>query len=159
MTHLPYTDADLRAEAARQYAEVLRAPDRLEVGDEMRNTPIPSAVGGPNAEDGITWGHLPYDDFHDASREVHELLDDAPDLSRWAVDLAASHLTRTTELTWGHGSNWALAVQLAHRPRLSPDLHNELVTAIRGAVRLVLDNRSIDTPEIRQQAATEEATR
>ncbi|MBR8638681.1 hypothetical protein KEF29_03545 [Streptomyces tuirus] len=115
MAKLTYTDADLRAEAARQYAEVLRDPDRLEVGDEMRNTTIPSAVGG-DPEDGLTWGHLPYDDFHDAANDVHQLLDDAPDMSRWAVDLAASYLRHVTPLVWGHDGNWSLAVQIAHRP-------------------------------------------
>lgn len=156
MSNLPYTDADPRFEAARQYAEILRSPDRTEVSDEMRNTPIPSASG--NDETGLTWGHLPYDDFYDARNQVQELLDDAPNLSRWVIDLSASVLTRTTELAWGHPNNWSLAVQLAHRRGLADDLHDALTEAIRGAVRLVLDNRSIDCPAI-NQPDVQEATR
>lgn len=156
MTAFPYTDADLRHEAARQFAEILRSPDLAEVGDEMRNTPIPSASS--NDETGLTWGHLPYDDFHDARNQVQELLDDAPNLSRWVIDLSASVLTRTTELVWGHPNNWSLAVQLAHRRGLDDDLHDALTEAIRGAVRLVLDNRGIDCPAV-DQHAVQEATR
>lgn len=153
----PYTDADLRREAARQYAEILRAPDLLEAGDEMRDTLIPSTAG-PEAEAGLTWGHLPYDDFHEASREVHELLEGAPDLSRWAVDLSANSLTRTTELAWGHPTNWTLAVQIAHRPGLHDDVRQELVDAIRGAVSLVLDNRGINCPALPQHDTAEAVT-
>lgn len=157
MTKLTYTDGDLRREAARQCAEILRAPDRLEVGDEMRNTPIPSAADAPESDDGVTWGHLPYDDFDNASNQVHELLEDAVDMSRWAVDLGASYLRDLTPLVWGHGNNWSIAVQIAHRPRVAPDLHDELVTAVRQAVRSVLDQRGIDCPELPQHAATKDA--
>lgn len=149
----PYTDGDLRTEAARQCAEVLRAPDRLEVGDEMQGQPVPSRSGS------VRWGELSDDDFHDAGNEVYELLDDAPDLSRWAVDLGANCLTRTTELTWGHPDNWSLAVQLAHRRHLADDLHDAIVTAIQGAVDSVLDSRGLDCPAIPLHATPEEATR
>lgn len=150
----PYTDADLRFEAARQYAEALSFPDRLEVRDEMQGQPIPSTVVDLEPETGEplemsrTWGQLSDDDFHDAGNEVHDLLDNLPDLSRWAVDLSASHLRKTTHLAWGHGTNWDLAVQIAHRPGLSDELHEAIVGAVRGAVRLALDNRGIDSPLI-----------
>lgn len=152
MTERPYTDEDLRAEAARQHAEVLRAPDLLEVGDEMQGQPIPSTVTDLEPETGEplemsrTWGQLSGDDFHDARNEVQTLLDDAADVSRWAVNLGACHLKHTTELAWGRGTSWDLAVQIAHRPGISDDLHNAIVGAVRGAVRLALDNRGIDIP-------------
>lgn len=146
MTNLPYTDDDLRAEAARQYAEVLTAPDKTEVRDEMHTAPIPSR----RHDETVRWGQLSANDFHAASSEVYELLDDAPDLSCWAIDLAASVLTHTTQLAWGHNTNWHLAVQLAHRRSVPADLHNELVTAIRHAVNGVLEARGIDTPELPQ---------
>lgn len=162
MTQLTYTDADLRTEAARQYSELHRDPDlldaALEAGKEMRDTAIPSAVDSPHTEDGITWGHLPYDDLHDASREVRELLEDAPDLSQWAINLSASVLTRTTELAWGHGDNWHLAVQLAHRRGIHDDLSQAFTDAIRGAVNKVLADRGLDAPEIKQNDL-KEATR
>lgn len=156
MTDFPYTDTDLRVEAARQYAEVLRAPDRLEVQDEMQGTPIPSRSGDGQT---VRWGQLSGDDLHDAANDVHELLDDAPDLSRWAINLSGNVLTRTTELAWGHGNNWHLAVQVAHRRGVDDELHTALIDAVRGAVSLVLDERGLSLPQTTQQTAPEEATR
>lgn len=143
----PYTDDDLRREAARQYAEVLRSPDLLEVGDEMQPRPIASTAG-TNPEKATRWIELSGDDFHDARNEVQELLDDAADVSRWAVDLGANCLTRTTELAWGHPTNWSLAVQVAHRRHLDDELRVALVEAVGGAVSLVLANRNIDCPRL-----------
>ena len=157
MFNRPYTDDDLRREAARQYAEVLRSPDLLEVGDEMQPRPIASTAGR-NPEKATTWGQLSGDEFHDARNEVQELLDDAPDVSRWAIDLSACVLTRTTELAWGHGDNWHLAVQLAHRRGIHDDLSQAFADAIRNAVNQVLADRGLDAPEIKQNDL-EEATR
>lgn len=157
MFNRPYTDDDLRREAARQYAEALRSPDLLEVGDEMQPRPIASTAGG-NPEKATTWIQLPGDDFHDARNEVQELLDDVPDVSRWAIDLSASVLTCTTELAWGYGDNWHLAVQLAHRRGIHSDLSQAFADAIRNAVNQVLADRGIDAPEIKQNDLTE-ATR
>ncbi|MFJ4785074.1 hypothetical protein [Streptomyces sp. NPDC088794] len=148
----PYTDDDLRTEAARQYAEVLRAPDRLEVGDEMRDQPVPSQNGS------VRWGQLSCDDFHDARNEVHELLDSAVDMSAWSVNLGARHLKTTTELAWGRGGDaWDLAVQIAHRPGLSTELRDALTTAIRGAVNLVLDNRELNDTHLLHDSSKETA--
>lgn len=144
MTDHPYTDDDLRHEAARQHAEVLRAPDPLEVGDEMQGRPIASRAGDTHT---VRWGQLSGDDFHNARNEIHQLLNGAVDVSRWAVNLGVCHLERTTELAWGHGTSWDLAVQIAHRPGISDDLHNAIVGAVRGAVRLVLDNRGLNLPQ------------
>jgi hypothetical protein len=141
MTHLPYTDDDLRAEAARLHARAARdADDRIRPAVERKW----GAQAAPEAID-------------EACDELVSLLDGAADVSRWAVDLGASVLTRTTELAWGHGDNWHLAVQVAHRRGVGEELHQALVEAVRGAVRSVLDGRGIDTPEITQQAATEES--
>jgi len=148
----PYTDDDLRAEAARQYAEVLRAPDRLEVGDEMQGQPVPSRSGS------VRWGELSDDDFHDAGNEVHELLDSAVDMSAWSVNLGARYLKTTTELAWGRGGDaWDLAVQIAHRPGLSTELRDALTGAIRGAVNLVLDNRELNDTHLLHDSSKETA--
>jgi hypothetical protein len=148
----PYTDDDLRREAARQYAEVLRAPDRLEVGDEIQGQPIPSRSGS------VRWGALSDDDFHDANREVHELLDSAVDMSAWSVNLGARYLKTTTELAWGRGGDaWDLAVQIAHRPGLSTELRDALTTAVRGAVNLVLDERELNDTHLLHDSSKETA--
>lgn len=137
MSNLPYTDDDLRQEAARLHARAARGAD-----DSIR----------PAVE--RKWGtQAAPDQVDEACDKLVELLDDAVDLSRWAVDLGANCLTRTTELSWGHPTNWTLAVQVAHRPGLNDDVHQALVDAIRGAVRLVLDNRGINCPALPQTAA------
>ncbi|MFF1284394.1 hypothetical protein ACFVY4_27080 [Streptomyces sp. NPDC058299] len=151
-TQQPYTEEDLRREATRQYADILRNPDRLEVQDEMHCKPIPSttvdlepATGEP-LEMSRAWHHLPTDDFHDAANEVHELLEGAVDVSRWSIDLGACALRQTTELAWGHGTAWDLAVQIAHRPGLSDDLRAAITTAVQDAVTRTLHERGIDHP-------------
>ncbi|MEH0417882.1 hypothetical protein [Streptomyces sp. B21-083] len=146
MLNRPYTDVDCRHEAARQYAEILRAPDLAEVGDEMQPQPIASTVGDGPGET-ATWIGLSGEEFHDARNEIRELLATAPDLSRWAVDLGANHLTSTTELAWGNGG-WDLGIQIAHRPGVADELHEALVKAIGGAVGVVLGNRGLDCPRI-----------
>lgn len=148
----PYTDDDLRREAARQYAEVLSAPDRLEVGDEMQGQPVPSRSGS------VRWGELSDDDFHDAGNEVHELLDSAVDMSAWSVNLGARYLKTTTELAWGRGGDaWDLAVQVAHRPGLSTELRDALTTAVRGAVNHVLDERELNDTHLLHDSSKETA--
>lgn len=159
MPDTPYTDADLRAEAARQHAAALHAPDRVAVGEEMELQPIPSTVIGLEPDTGEplkmsrTWKQLSDDDFHDAHNQVHELLEDAVDLSQWAVNLGASFLTRTTGLVWGYGDNWHLAVQVAHRRGIAEDLHAALVDAVRAAVNGVIADCGLDAPELPQTDA------
>lgn len=150
MPDSPYTDDDLRHEAAQQ----LRAAwDPETIGETM-------AIEGhkiPSRGD-FQWDQLDGDDFHDADREICELVDSAVDMAAWSVDLGANGLRHTTPLAWGHGDAWDLAIQIAHRPGLKADLHDELVTAVRRAVNLVLDNRGIDTPAIQHGTPEETAS-
>jgi len=156
MFNPPYTNDDLRREAARQYAEIVSMPDLLEVGDEMRPRPIAS-TSGDTPETATTWGQLSGDDFHDARNEVQELLDDVADMSRWAVDLGACGLRYTSELAWGRGGDaWDLAVQIAHRPGLNPQLHEAIVAVVRGAVRLALNNHGITDQRLLRDASSKE---
>lgn len=151
----PYTDDDLRTEAARQYAEVLRAPDRLEVGDEMAGQPILSRVDDAGT---MRWGQLSDDDFHDAGNEVHQLLDSAVDMSAWSVNLGARYLKTTTELAWGRGGDaWDLALQIAHRPGLSTELRDALTGAVRDAMNHVLDNRGLNDTHLLHDSSKETA--
>ncbi|KAB1146771.1 hypothetical protein F7R91_14420 [Streptomyces luteolifulvus] len=148
LTH-PYTDDDLRAEAARQ---LRAAVDPEEIGEStvIEGHKIPSRGD-------FQWDQLDDTDFTEADRGISELVEDAVDMSRWSVDLGASYLKHVTNLVWGHGTNWDLAVQVAHRPGLKDDFHDELVTAVRRAINRVLDDRGIDTPELEQHGTPEEA--
>lgn len=145
MTDQPYTDADLRTEGAICLAALSTSPT---VADILRWLPGAYIESRRNADrSGPTWEDVvDSEGLAGIARQVHGLIDSVPDLSRWSVDLGASGLSETTSLAWGHGDNWDLAVQIAHRPGLDAGLHNELVDAARTAIQSVLDRRGIDSP-------------
>jgi hypothetical protein len=131
VTDRPYTDDDLRAVAALLLAGAARDTD-----DMVR--PVVERKWGKQATPDV---------IDEACDELVSLLDSAVDTSRWAVDIGARYLKQTTVLAWGHGEAWDLALQIAHRPGISGDLHNAIVGAARGAIQLVLDNRGLGLPQ------------
>ncbi|MFI8853643.1 hypothetical protein ACIGW3_26105 [Streptomyces sp. NPDC053499] len=98
MTETPYTDEDLRAEAARQHVALTKDPDFMGVGEQMDGRPIPSTIVGLAPESGEPsemsrrWHQLDEDDFDAAQRKIHKLISSAADVSAWAVDLGADGL-------------------------------------------------------------------
>jgi hypothetical protein len=141
MTDLPYTDADLRAEAAHQHSGLTEDPDFMGVGEQMEDSFVPSL----RAEDSVpslatTWSAaLDGDDYGDAQRKIHDLINGAADVSEWAVDLGAAGLTETVTHGWYcQGRGWELAVQIAHRPQIKPEVRDEVESAVRRAVERVL---------------------
>ncbi|MER7813845.1 hypothetical protein [Streptomyces sp. NPDC096153] len=90
MTDLPYTEGDLRAEAARQHMTLTEDPEYMGVGEQMRDQPCPPTdEPGPGLH---TWGDLTNDEFDAAQRKIHILISGAVDLSEWAIDLGAEGL-------------------------------------------------------------------
>jgi hypothetical protein len=77
MTDRPYTDDDLRIEAARQHVALTEDPDFMGVGKQM---------------DDEEWRSLSADDFTDAQRRIHGLISSAADVSEWAINLGADGL-------------------------------------------------------------------
>jgi len=128
VTDLPYTDADLRLEAAAQHHAATTDPDFGGIGEQMTDD---------------VWRNLSDDDFDIAQRAIDDLLSNAADTSEWAVNLGAFGLHKTTELAWGHPTNWDLAVQLAHRPRLDGFMRQALTEAITSAVEQVLTSHGV----------------
>lgn len=123
MTDLPYTDTDLRAEAARQHAGLTEDPDYVGIGEQM---------------DDEIWRGLSEDDYDAAQRSIHDLINGAADVSEWAVNLGAAGLTRTVSMGWYvSGSGWDLAVQIAHLPQIKPEVRDEIESAVRRAVERV----------------------
>jgi hypothetical protein len=82
VTDRPYTDDDLRAEAARQHKTATEDPDFMGIGEQMDDEP---------------WTNLGDHDFDTAQRAVDDLLGDAADVSRWAIDLGADGLQPSDE--------------------------------------------------------------
>ncbi|MER8158123.1 hypothetical protein [Streptomyces sp. NPDC094472] len=94
-TETPYTEDDLRAEAAAQHAVLTEDPDFMGVGEQMDDDIVTSTEtdGG-----GRTWSELlPYEAdggeaYNSAQRKVHDLIRGAADVSEWAVNLGADGL-------------------------------------------------------------------
>ncbi|MFD5508980.1 hypothetical protein ACFWIB_14555 [Streptomyces sp. NPDC127051] len=85
MTDHPYTDDDLRTEAARQHAALTADLDFMGIGEQMKGQEVTPG------------GEVDWDDFRDATfeaaqRSIHELVTGAASLSEWAVELGADDL-------------------------------------------------------------------
>ncbi|MBX9425473.1 hypothetical protein [Streptomyces lateritius] len=95
MTERPYTDDDLRAEAARQLAQSAWDPDLVSVGEQMADAEIESYLPPAEADgaEGWHWDEaLDDDQFEEAQRTIHALIEGAADVSEWAVNLGADGL-------------------------------------------------------------------
>lgn len=93
MSETPYTENDLRTEAARQHAELTEDPDFTGTGERMSDSPAHA-----DGRSDTTWSRLldPEGDYSDAYSEaqqkVHDLITGAADVSEWAVNLGADGL-------------------------------------------------------------------
>ncbi|KND45337.1 hypothetical protein [Streptomyces stelliscabiei] len=102
MTDRPYTDEDLRTEAARQHVALTEDPDFMGVGEQMEDAPVPSTEDGDTS---LTWTELlvpqgagaSYEAFGEAQRQIHDLINGAADVSEWAINLGADGLEPSDE--------------------------------------------------------------
>ncbi|MFF7147535.1 hypothetical protein ACFZAO_05610 [Streptomyces griseoaurantiacus] len=141
MTDRPYTDDDLRAEAANQHANLTEDPDFLGIGEQMHGRVIESTVvdlepeTGEPLEMGRAWHHLSEDQFETAQRKIHDLITGAADLSEWAIDLGADGLKPDEhQLTWSAGEQPIVRVHFAFHDGMSAESRDYLVTAVGEAV-------------------------
>jgi hypothetical protein len=116
VTDLPYTDDDLRIEAARQHVALTEAPDFMGVGKQM---------------DDEEWRSLSADDFTDAQRRIHGLISSAADVSEWAVNLGADGLEPLPEQLTAHTDYgpW-FRLHFAVRPDMPDDMRRALVEGV-----------------------------
>ncbi|MEE1818003.1 hypothetical protein PUR59_23650 [Streptomyces sp. SP18ES09] len=92
MTDRPYTDDDVRAEAARQLSTLIEDPDFISVGEAMLDARVASTCSD-DEEDGITWDEaLNCGEFDEPQRAIHDLITSSADISDWAVNLGADGL-------------------------------------------------------------------
>lgn len=98
MTDRPYTDDDLRAEAARQHATLAEDPDYMGVGEQMDDRFVRYEVVDPEHGDLMPppgtprWNELGEHEFDVAQNQIHDLINGAADVSEWAVNLGADGL-------------------------------------------------------------------
>jgi len=90
MTDRPYTDEDLRTEAARQHQlHIVHSNPRLLLG-RMLDGPIESTRSD---DDALTWDEaLNCEQLNEPKNAIADLIRGAADTSRWAVDLGADGL-------------------------------------------------------------------
>ncbi|MCU1612556.1 MAG: hypothetical protein JWO98_96 [Frankiales bacterium] len=87
MSDLPYTNADLRAEAVAQHQGLIDDPEYFTVGEAMCDAKVPSSVTGE------TWETLLDEDgYNTAQKKIHDLINGAANTSAWAVALGADGL-------------------------------------------------------------------
>jgi hypothetical protein len=137
----PYTDEDLRHEAARQHFIATTDPDFMGIGEQMQGTPIPSTVVDlePEIHEPIemarAWSHLAPDDFEAAQDSVDRLLGDAVDVSRWAIDLGADGLMPDEQhIDILGGGRTVVRILFASDPDMPNELRQKLIQAINDAV-------------------------
>lgn len=132
MTDSPYTNADLRAEAARQLALSTEDPDFMGIGERMEGSKIPSRGD-------YQWDQLDDADFDNAQRGIDDLLTDAADVSEWAIALGAAGLKPIkTHGSATVGSGWDVAIQIATSPNLTDDAQQQLAAEISDAFEAVV---------------------
>lgn len=140
MTDQPYTDADLRAEAAMQYDELTTDPDFMGVGESMQDTAVESTHPDPDAENdtGRTWGELlPYQDddgkaYAAAQEKIHDLISGAADLGEWAVNLGADGLEPEGRAL---NPDAGVRIHFAFDPTVPDDVQRAWIDGIHHAIR------------------------
>ncbi|MDX2841466.1 hypothetical protein PV377_21240 [Streptomyces ipomoeae] len=144
MNDRPYTDDDLRAEAARQHAGLTEDPDFMGVGEGMEDRYVQSTVTDPDSEierTGSTWGELlPYnhDDgnaYNQAQRAIHKLISRAADLSGWAVDMGADGLEPADDCLSLKGDGKPIVrIHFAFAPTVPDDVRQHLIGGVAQAI-------------------------
>lgn len=140
MTDRPYTDADLRTEAAEQYATALRDPDFMGIGEQMEDSIVASTEDG---DTGLTWHELlvpegsgSYKAYGEAQNAIDDLLGKAADVSEWAINLGADRLTpgaQVIDIGWNDGP-LMVRLHIAFAPDMPDDERDALVRDLSDAI-------------------------
>lgn len=152
-TDRPYTDTDLRTEAARQHALSVEDPDFMGIGERMDGRFIDSTVVDPDPKTGTepvtgqTWDALPQEDFDAAQRAIDDLLAGAADVSEWAINLGADGLEPSDEheITLNAGQPIA-RIHFAFEPDMPDDMRTGLVEGVGDAINEAGIEREDDKP-------------
>jgi hypothetical protein len=139
----PYTDDDLRAEAARIHQQFTAEPDEGLVGEIMESGHVPSVE---TTEDGSarTWAELlepegeETPEYATAQRAVTDLIRGAVNISDWAVELGADGLEPSPDVLNLDGDNGPfIRVLFAFDPAM-PERDRQRFTL--GLAQVIADN-------------------
>lgn len=142
MTDRPYTDEDLRLEAARQHATLLTDPDYMGIGERMEGEFIDSTIVDPDPSTGTepvtgrTWDELDEDSYDNAQRAIDDLLGKAADVSEWAINLGADDLEPSDEhvITLDGDGKPIARIHFAFEPGIPDEMRTALVQGIGQAI-------------------------
>ena len=142
MTDRPYTDEDLRAEAARQHTALTEDPDYMGVGEQMADQFVRYEVVDPEhgglmpVPGAPRWNELDEDQFDEAQRKIHDLINGAAYVSEWAIDLGADGLDPSDEhvITIGADDKPLIRVHFAFEPSMPEEMRNAFVLGIGQAI-------------------------
>jgi hypothetical protein len=138
-TTTPYTDEDLRTEAARQHATLTEDPDFMGVGEQMQDTEIESLLP-PEEADGAEGPHwdelLDQDQFGEAQQKIHDLINGAADVSEWAINLGADGLQPSDDhvITLDGDGKPIARIHFAFEPGMPEEMRTALVQGIGQAI-------------------------
>ena len=129
MTDRPYTDDDLRAEAARQHRTATDDPDFSGISERMEGHKIASRGD-------FQWDQLGDHDFDTAQRAIDDLLGDAADVSQWAIGLGADGLQPSDEheITMNGDGKAIARIHFAFEPGMAEEMRTALVQGIGEAI-------------------------
>ena len=138
MTDRPYTDEDLRTEAARQHYTSTTDPDFMGIGEQMDGRFINSSLIDPDPEQGTepvtgtTWDQLDRKDFDTAQRMIDDFLSEAADVSDWAINLGADDLQPSNDhiITVAGNGRPIARIHFAFEPDMPDDMRTALVEGI-----------------------------
>lgn len=137
MTDRPYTDDDLRAEAARQHSLSLEDADFMGISERMQGAEIESLLPPEEADgaEGMHWDDLPPEDFDAAQRSIDGLLTSAADVSAWAVAMGADGLEPSEDTLSLKGDDQTIVrVHFAFAPGMPAEVRESFVTGVSGAI-------------------------
>ncbi|MFH8581691.1 hypothetical protein [Streptomyces zaomyceticus] len=128
MTERPYTDEDLRAEAARQHSTLTEAPDYVDVGEAMEDRMV-------TPDGNVEWGDFTDETHAEAQRSIHDLISGAADVSEWAVNLGADGLEPDGHYLQlgvdpGDGDRPRVRIHFAFHPDMDDDARDGFVFAL-----------------------------
>ncbi|QJT04390.1 hypothetical protein G9272_32245 [Streptomyces asoensis] len=130
-TNRPYTDDDLRTEAARQLS--------AHRGHQHPNATLAAMLDAhiestrtDTGDDGLTWDEaLECRDLNTPATAIHTLIEGAADISEWAINLGADGLIPDAEhVDITHADVTGVRIHFAFHPGMPEELRASVIAAV-----------------------------
>ncbi|GHI91703.1 hypothetical protein [Streptomyces olivaceus] len=134
MSEHPYTDTDLRTEAAICLLALSTTPGAADIRRWLTGAYVESRRADDHS--GPTWDDLLTDgELNEVADRVRSLVESAADITQWAVNLGADNLQPSTEheITLNAGQPIA-RIHFAFEPGMPEEMRTDLVEGIGDAI-------------------------